>query len=108
MDWTTVYDFGNEGIRIKNMLIPIAFMIIGFGIAAFNVFNTLMKGKKKVSNIVFGVIFGTFALFFAVVTIFHNISSYYKTKDNYESKRFHGTIHFIQLDVTVSFYVIRL
>ena len=88
MIWTTVYDFGNDSMRISWMLIPIAFIFIGYGISLFNIFSKKSKGRNKVYNILFGIIFGTFALFFALMTIPHNFKSYNESKDIYDSKKY--------------------
>ena len=88
MVWTTVYDFGNESLRIGPMFLPVIFVLIGYGMSAFNIRFNRSKGGKRNYIIVFGIIFGTFALFFAVVIIPHNFSTYYKTKKIYESKEY--------------------
>ena len=88
MTWTTVYDFSNDSLRISWMLIPISFILIGYGISLFNIFLKQSKGKNRIYNTVFGIIFGTFALLFALMTIPHNLKSYNETKEIYESKKY--------------------
>lgn len=88
MNWTIVYDFGNESLRTGWMLIPISFVLIGYGLAFFNIKSNKSKNKKGTYNTTFGVIFGTFALLFGAVTIPYNLSTYYETKNTYKLKKY--------------------
>ncbi len=88
MNWTTVYDFGHEPLRIGSMLIPVSFVLIGYGLAFFNIKSNSSKERKRTYNTTFGIIFGTFALLFGAVTIPNNLSTYYETKNIYKFKKY--------------------
>ena len=88
MDWTTVYDFGNDSLRVWWMLIPIAFVLIGYGLAVFFIFFTSGKVGEKIKNVVFALLFGTFGLLFGLATIPSDLTAYNETKILYESKNF--------------------
>jgi hypothetical protein len=87
MDWITVYDFGNESLRIGWMFIPISIVIIGYGMSIMIFLNPSHR-RRNIFIMVFGISFGTFGLVTGAVTIPHNISTYYETKIIYENKKY--------------------
>ena len=87
-NWITVYDFGNNTLRIGWMLIPVSFILIGYGTSIYNIFFNEVNYAKRKKNIHFGLLLGTFALFFAIMTIPANFSSYHETKKIYESGKY--------------------
>jgi hypothetical protein len=63
-------------------------VFIGYGIAVVNFFSDKSKGRNRSYNIGFGLVFGTFALFFGINTIPHNFSTFAESKSVYNSKAY--------------------
>ena len=88
MEWITVYDFGNESLRIGWMMILISFVLLGYGLSARSILSKRSTDCRKKQNFLFGLFFGTFSLLFGLAIIPNNIVNYCRTKKIYESQRY--------------------
>lgn len=91
-----VYDFADRFPRFGYMLMPLLFVIIGFGIYIYNkkyVDNNsnATLGFKRKYGMVFGIIFSSFAVIFSVVSVPAILGEYFKTKSVYDNNLYQTT-----------------
>jgi len=95
-----VYDFADRFPRFGFMLMPLLFVLIGFGIYIYNKkyvdsYSTSGINQRKY-GMVFGIIFSSFAGLVSIVSIPSMFGEYFKTKSVYDNKLYQTTVGIVE------------
>lgn len=87
MEYITVFEITEKGFEIV-LLLPLLFVIIGFGFSWFNIKYNKSTSPVRKYKIVAGFIFGGLPLYMVLLTVPGEIANRHKTQKIFENKEY--------------------